>query len=118
MFVHVTSEGSPYSRFSRALRTGNLSLVQAAALDLPRVDLADALAILLLMSRADDARFDRAATRWLARFALERPSAGLKDLRLALHALEALPYSPAAAKQTIRTLCEQHGLRGAARVLA
>lgn len=114
----MTSAGSPYSRFRRALRTGNLSLVQAAALELPAVDLADALAILLLMGSSDDERFDRAATRWLARFALERPSARLDDLQLGLHALEALPYSPDAAKQTIRALCERHGLRGAARALA
>lgn len=113
----MTSDGSAYSRFRRALRTGNLTVVQSAALELPTVDLADALAILLLMSTADDERFDRAATRWLARFALERPSVRLEDLQLGLNALEALPHNPDAAKDTIRALCGRHGLPSAARAL-
>ncbi|GAC1435355.1 MAG: hypothetical protein NVSMB51_04630 [Solirubrobacteraceae bacterium] len=113
----MTSEGSPYSRFRRALRTGNLALVQAAALELASVDLADALSILLLMSARDDDRYDRAATRWIARFALERPSARLEDLQLGLTALEALPYSAGAARQTIRSLCERHGLGEVVRAL-
>jgi len=68
------------------------------------------LRIVLLMSGDDDERFDRAATRWLGRFALERPSARLEDLQLALHALEALPYNKDAARQTLGQLCEAHGL--------
>lgn len=59
----------------------------------------------------DDERYDRAATRWLGRFALERPTARLEDLRLALHALEALPYNERAARQALGQLCEAHGLR-------
>src|SRR4051812_24937866 len=39
----VTSDGSAYTRFRRALDTGNLPLVRAAAAELPHVDLADAL---------------------------------------------------------------------------
>ena len=35
--------GSPYPRFQRALTTGNLNLIRAAAAELPRVDLGDAL---------------------------------------------------------------------------
>src|SRR4051812_50179434 len=72
MFVSV--RGSPYVRFKRALATGNLSLVRAAAAELPAIDLGDALAICLLMSDRDDERFERAAVRWLARLALERPA--------------------------------------------
>ena len=44
----MTSGGSPYARFKRALLPGNLALVRAAAAELPAVDLADALAICLL----------------------------------------------------------------------
>ena len=43
----MTSSGSPYSRFRRALQTGNLALVRAAAAELPAVDLGDALSICL-----------------------------------------------------------------------
>jgi hypothetical protein len=41
--VFVTSEGHAYSRFQRALLTGNLNLIEAAAAELPRVGLDDAL---------------------------------------------------------------------------
>ncbi len=114
----VTSQGSAYGRFQRALRTGRLPQIHAAALELPHVELIDALRIVLLMRAADDERYDRAATRWLARFALERPSARLEDLQLALHALEALPYNERAARATLGRLCEAHGLRRVARALA
>lgn len=106
----MTSQGSAYGRFRKALNRGNLSLVHAAALELPHVDLVDALRIVLLMRGADDERYDRAATRWLGRFALERPSARLEDLQLALYALEALPYNEQAARETLGRLCEAHGL--------
>ena len=113
----MTSGGSPYARFKRALATGNLALVRAAAAELPAVDLADALAICLLMSARDDDRFERAAVRWLARLALERPGIGLGGLRDGLVAFEAMPYNPAAARGTLAEMCERVGLPGAVRVL-
>jgi hypothetical protein len=113
----LTSDGSPYARFRRALARGNLAMVRAAAAELPRIDLADALEVLLLMSARDDAHYDRAATRWLARFALERPSARLADLRGALYALQALPHNPEAARGELRMLCEAHGLHQVVRRL-
>src|SRR4051812_40050093 len=113
----MTSSGSPYSRFRRALATGNLALVRAAAAELPAVDLGDALAICLLMGERGDASFDRAAVRWLARLALERPAVGLGELREGLVAFEALPYNPAGARQALGDLCERLGLRDALRTL-
>jgi hypothetical protein len=113
----VTSSGSPYSRFKRALSTGNLALVHAAAAELPAVDLADALAICLLMSARDDERFERAAVRWLARLAMERPGVGLGELRNGLVAFEAMPYNRTAARETLAELCERVGLPGAVRML-
>jgi len=113
----MTSGGSPYARFKRALATGNLALVRAAAAELPAVDLADALAICLLMSARDDDRFERAAVRWLARLALERPGIGLGELRDGLVAFEAMPYNPAAARGTLAEMCDRVGLPGAVRVL-
>ena len=38
----MSSQGSPYARFQRALRIGRLPLVRAAAAELPRIDLDDA----------------------------------------------------------------------------
>jgi hypothetical protein len=106
----MTSDGSPYSRFRRALRSGNLFLIQTTAADLPQVDLADALSICLLMGDQADARFDRAATRWLARLVCERPAVGLEELRTALTALEALPYNPLAAREVLADICRRQGL--------
>ena len=114
----MSIKGSPYARFRAALRAGNLLLVRTAAAELPQVDLVDALAICVLMGAQQDERFDRAATRWLARLALERPAISLADLRTGLNALDALPHNPAAARGELVALCARHGLPDAARLLA
>jgi hypothetical protein len=113
----MTSQGSPYARFQRALRIGRLSMVRAAAAELPQVDLTDALAICLLIERQDEERFERAAVRWLARLSLEAPTVGIEDLRQGLVAFEALPYNPAGARQALADLCLRHGLQRAAQSL-
>jgi hypothetical protein len=115
--VFVSTKGSPYSRFKRALATGNLALVRAAAAELPSVALGDALAICLLMSERNDDRYERAAVRWLARLAVERPAIALGDLRHALIAFEALPHNPVAARQSLAELCARLDLRDALRAL-
>jgi hypothetical protein len=43
--VRMGDAGSAYARFQRALATGNLALIHAAASELPQVDLGDALAV-------------------------------------------------------------------------
>jgi hypothetical protein len=106
----MTSEGSPYARFRRALRTGNATLVTAAALELPRVALEDALQICLVYRDGDRGRYERAAVRWLGRFALEAQAATIEELRLAAAALDALPRSPADAMEELQRLCVRHGL--------
>jgi hypothetical protein len=113
----MTSQGSPYARFQRALRIGRLSLVRAAAAELPQVDLTDALAICLLIERQDEERFERAAVRWLARLSLEAPTVGIEDLRQGLVAFEALPDNPDGARQALADLCMRHGLPRAAQSL-
>jgi len=69
--VRVTSQGSPYARFQRALRTGRASIAWNAALELEHVDLQDALVLVLLV--VDEPRFGRASARWLGRLCLEVP---------------------------------------------
>ena len=88
--MFVTSQGSPTARFQRALSTGNLLIVEAAARELPTIGLDDALRILTLLADARDPRFDRAAARWLGRLLLETPI-GLADARFALVMVERLP---------------------------
>ena len=115
----LSIKGSPYRWFKASLRRGDLAGVRAAASELGRnVSLVDALSIVLLMAAKDDEAFDRAATRWLARLALERPTAGLDDVRLGLTALEALPHNPEAAKSVLRALCARHRLEQVIGLLA
>ena len=110
----MSSQGSPYARFQRAIRIGRLPLVRAAAAELPRIDLHDALAICLLIERQDGERYERAVVRWLARLAVEVPTVGIADLREGLVAFEALPYNPVAARESLALLCDRHGLARAA----
>src|SRR5450755_3091394 len=87
----MTSDGSPYARFRRALETGNEMLVLGAARELPQIALDDALRICLVLRDGDPGRYERAAVRWLGRFALEARAVTIRDLRAAAAALEALP---------------------------
>jgi hypothetical protein len=104
----LTSQGSPYSTFKRALARGSLTQILAAAAELPHIALDDALAICAAMQGHEQA--DRAAVRWLARLALERPSVRLEDLRAGLAAFEAFPYNPHGARRALDELCRQHGV--------
>jgi hypothetical protein len=83
--------GSPYAAFSRALRSRNLTLALAEARDLPVVNLADALELLLLLIRdKPPERYERASARWLARYCLEVPGVTLSEAMLAASALQTL----------------------------
>src|SRR5256886_11345103 len=97
--MFVTSDGSAYSRFRRALETGNELLVLTAARELPQIALDDALRICLLLRDGDPDRYERAAVRWLGRFALEARQATIEDLRQAPGALAPGPQrAPPAAE--------------------
>jgi hypothetical protein len=109
----MSIKGHPYRWFASALRRGDLVGVRSAAAELGhKVNLVDALSIVLLMADREDEAYERAATRWLARFVIERPQAGLEDLRLGLVALQALPTNTAAAKQELAGLCARYRLDG------
>ena len=93
------------ARFKRALTTGNLFPVRAAAKELPHMGLEDALTITLVMERQDDeVGFERAAAKWLARFVLEVPGLAPDDLRAGADALHGLPPSEARANCPHRKL--------------
>ncbi|MEA2143286.1 MAG: hypothetical protein QOI64_1716 [Solirubrobacteraceae bacterium] len=95
--------GSSYSRFQRALSTGNLNLIRAAAAELPRVDLDDALAVCMAIREAEPERFERAALHWLARYAVER-AASVADVRTAIDAFAAMLQRPEDALGVLRRL--------------
>jgi len=106
--VRMSSDGSPYYRFKRALATGNLNLIRAAAAELPWIGLSDALEICLLLRDQPDERYERAAVRWLGRFALEARSVTIDALELAAAALQALPVQPEISMETLSRLCVEH----------
>jgi hypothetical protein len=106
----MTSDGNPYARFRRALNTGNEAIVLAAARELPQIALHDALRICLVLRGGDPQRYERAAVRWLGRFALEAPGATIDDLRLAANALDVLPDRAGDAMERLQRLCMQRGV--------
>jgi len=89
----VTAQGSAYTRFRRALGSGSALMAMAAAAELDHIELEDALGLCLLLARAGDRRFDRAAGRWLGRLTIER-GLGAADLQQATAALAVLRERP------------------------
>jgi hypothetical protein len=67
----VTSQGSVYMRFRRALDRGNVTEALSAASELPHVGLAEALELCLLLRDKAPERFPRAALRWHGRLCRE-----------------------------------------------
>jgi hypothetical protein len=114
----MTTQGSPHARFRRALASRNPTLVVAAAAEMGRLSLADALAITLVFLPQDHPRYERASVRWHARWCLE-VSPRADESALALAALHALP-GPArqAAGEALMELLEARGLADAAQILA
>ena len=92
-----------YARFRRALDSGNLANVRAAAAELPTINLDDALRVCALY-RADPSRYEAAVIRWLGRLCLERAGTTITDLRIALAAFDRLPEEPEKAEAELRHL--------------
>lgn len=108
--MFVTSQGSAYARFQRALKTGRASVAWNAALELEHIDLQDALVLVLLV--VDEPRFARASARWLGRLCLEVPSLTVQQLQLVAAALTGLPDDAAAV--ALEGCCAELGLARAA----
>ena len=64
----MTSSGSTYGRFRRALDSENLMAARAAATELQHVGLSEALELTLLILAKEPVRFRAAALRWHARY--------------------------------------------------
>jgi hypothetical protein len=113
----VTSQGSAYSQFKRALERRNFLLAWTLAAELPKVPLADALSLLLLALDQQPWRFEKAAPRWHARLC-DEAQLTLPEAQLALAALHALAGPGAAGGgQALVTVCSAHGLDDAVGVL-
>jgi len=100
----VSIKGRPYTNFQRALKTGDLLLIRAAAAELPTVNLQDALDICIVVAEKEPELFERAALRWLARYCLERRDANLAGLRQAADAFAGLTSDREAALAVLHRL--------------
>jgi hypothetical protein len=106
----VTSHGSAYARFRRALDRQNVTEALSAATELEHVGLVEALELcLLLLDRAPE-KFARAALRWHGRYCREVSDVGLEDAQVVLAALAALPSQR--GKVAARALAELLDRRG------
>jgi hypothetical protein len=101
----LTSQGSAYQRFRRALATGNLTIIRAAAAELPTVRLDDALQVCVLLRDREPERYEAAAVRWIARFCVERQEVSLQDVQHATHAFSLLRREPENALTILQALC-------------
>jgi hypothetical protein len=91
----------------------------AAARELPRLSLADALELTFLIARKDPRRHPRAAARWLLRYLEEDAEATIEEAMLAASCLAALPTASfQQAVQTLRAMAESATRRRRARGVA
>jgi hypothetical protein len=88
------------------LDTRNMLLIRAAAAELPFISLEDALRVCVVLRDQEPARFDAAATRWIARYCAERPGVTLDDVDQACSAFEQMRVDPAGALEMLQVLCE------------
>jgi hypothetical protein len=91
----------------------------AAARELPKLSLLDALELTMLIARKDPGRYPRVAGRWLLRLLEEHPEMRIEEVALAASSLVALPgASYREAAQTLKSMAETATSRGRARGVA
>jgi hypothetical protein len=105
----MTSEGTPAGvlnkRFEHALRTRDLPMAVAAARDLPApISLERAARLLHLMAQKGSPSFQRAAARWMERYAAEQTPT-VVQLAEAADALAEMGAGDAGAAETLILLC-------------
>ena len=108
---------SPYGRFQKALKTGNVNLALAAARELPKINLSDSLRLCLLLRGTE--LFERAALRWHAFYCREIVAVELDEAQAILACLAALrgPRADVAAR-TLYALLDPVQVRSARAELA
>jgi hypothetical protein len=87
----MTSQGTAHGRFTRAICDRHLRRAEMAAREMGGLSLSDALSLCELLAKADPARYERAALRWLKRFIDERLPP-LAEVALAASALAELRH--------------------------
>ena len=84
------NHGTPTAIFRKAIERGNLVVAEATALELGRLDLADALELTALTALKDRSRSRRLAARWLERWLAETPAPTIEDAVMVAGLLAAL----------------------------
>jgi len=107
----VSSHGSSYAAFRRALDAGQATSALVAARSLPQVGLRDALELVLLLAAADESRFPLAAARWHGRFVCEVRGVELTESAALLACLAAVGH-PGVRPRAAPALAELLARRG------
>jgi hypothetical protein len=115
--MFVTSQGSAYGRFRRALESGSPVVALAAAHDLHQLSLTDSLELCLVL-RGDPARYSRAVARWHSRYAAENRSVSGPESAAVLALLLAIAGPrPEPAARALAELLGETGYSQASQVL-
>lgn len=100
----MTSDGSAYARFKRALLTGNPGIILPAAAELEQIALDDALRILVVLAEKRHPRFDKAAARFAARVTIERRLDPV-EAHAVLALAQSMPEAPESLGLRLRRYC-------------
>ncbi|MFZ0381746.1 MAG: hypothetical protein WAL38_28230 [Solirubrobacteraceae bacterium] len=102
------------------MKTDNHNIVVAAAAELPRLSLAEALLVLLVFAQARAPQTEAAAVRWAAGYVAEvRPAPDAREAHLVLSAASALAGPcPAAGREALHALATRRHLVELCRALA
>jgi hypothetical protein len=101
--VFVTSQGTPLTRFRRAIETRSIALAELAAREAGPLPLEDALSLVLLYEAERSPKYDRAAVRLLGRLC-DDGERTLRDAQLAAAALASLRDRPGPSVRLLRSL--------------
>lgn len=77
--MFVTSEGHPHAIFQRAVRSGNVTAVEALLLDMDWVPLDLARALVELYAEKGSPKYEKAAMKYLRRY-MDEQGPSLADL--------------------------------------
>jgi hypothetical protein len=107
----MTSQGSPLSRFRRAVAGTSATNALAAAAELGTLDLHDALRLVVLLAEdREKAPFGRYAVRWASRYFDSTDGLDLADAHALVAALNGLPETASSLEALLRA--RGHGGRG------
>jgi hypothetical protein len=113
----VTSQGSAYHRFRRALDCRNVTEALSAAAELQFVGLTEALELTLLLADGELAKYERAALRWHLRFVYESKNVDIRESQAVLILLAAIPANRLAAVALAELLSRRRCLERTCEVL-